>query len=153
MIKKSKTSNAKGKHWKIKDTSKMKGRIPWNKGLKTGIAPWLGKKRLHMTGEKHFAWKGDGVGMVSLHDWVRSRLGTPSKCEHCGKTEAKKFEWANKSHEYKRDLTDWVRLCVPCHRKYDGHSKKMWITRKTIYPNNPKFIKDETYKQIYSKLN
>ena len=23
----------KGKHWKVKDTSKMKGKIPWNKGL------------------------------------------------------------------------------------------------------------------------
>jgi hypothetical protein len=29
--KRGKPSVVKGKHWKIKDTSKMKGRIPWNK--------------------------------------------------------------------------------------------------------------------------
>lgn len=106
------------------------GRVPWNKGKKTGIKPWLGKKRSEMTAEKHFAWKGDGVGDTALHDWVKSRLGKPSKCEHCGTTEAKKYEWANRSHEYKRDLSDWIRLCTRCHRKYDGHQEKMWETRR-----------------------
>jgi len=32
-IKKGKTSGVLGMHWKIKDTSKMIGRTPWNKGL------------------------------------------------------------------------------------------------------------------------
>ena len=32
--------------------------IPWNKDKKTGIKPWLGKKRLHMVGELHWNWKG-----------------------------------------------------------------------------------------------
>lgn len=26
---------------------------------------------------------------------------------------------ANKSGEYLRDLSDWLSLCVSCHRKYD----------------------------------
>lgn len=107
-----------------------KGRAPWNKGITTGIKPWLGKKREHMTGKKHFAWRGNKVGKAALHDWVKSRLGRPSKCEHCGTTTAKKFEWANKSHEYKRELDDWLRLCTRCHRKYDGHQEKMWETRR-----------------------
>lgn len=29
-----KPSNARGKHWRIQDTSKMRGRVPWNKGKK-----------------------------------------------------------------------------------------------------------------------
>lgn len=33
LAKKGKTSCVLGKHWKIKDTSKMLGKIPWNKGL------------------------------------------------------------------------------------------------------------------------
>ena len=33
LAKKGKVGNNKGKHWKIKDTSRWLGRIPWNKGL------------------------------------------------------------------------------------------------------------------------
>lgn len=36
-----------GKHWTIKDTSKMKGRTPWNKGKKTGIVPKTAFKKGH----------------------------------------------------------------------------------------------------------
>ncbi len=33
--------------------------IPWNKGLKTGYAPWLGKKRLDIAGENNYRWVSD----------------------------------------------------------------------------------------------
>ena len=69
--------------------------------------------------EKANAYKGDKVGYVGLHDWVQSRLGKPRKCEHCKTEKAKKFEWANISRKYKRDLSDWIRLCTSCHRLYD----------------------------------
>lgn len=61
---------------------------------------------------------------ISLHDWVRRHLGAPCICEHCGKSGLKerKIHWANKSGEYKRDLKDWIRLCVDCHFKYDGRA-------------------------------
>lgn len=91
--------------------------------------PPIGKKRPDMAEEKHFAWKGDSVGRTALHDWVKARLGRPKKCEHCGTAMAKKYEWANKSHKYKRELSDWVRFCTRCHREYDGHQEKMWTTR------------------------
>jgi hypothetical protein len=81
-------------------------------------------------GEKNGHWKGDKIGYVGLHDWVKSKLGKPNLCEHCRKTEGK-FQWANKSGKYKRELTDWIRLCIPCHLKYDNHHKKMWITRRS----------------------
>lgn len=64
--------------------------------------------------------------------WVELHKGKPSLCEHCGTTEAKKFEWANISKKYKRELDDWIRLCTKCHRKFDGHHIKMWQTRRKL---------------------
>lgn len=69
--------------------------------------------------EKHPQWKGDDVGYGQLHTWVRRTLGQPSKCDNCGTTSAKMFDWANKSGEYKRLASDWMRLCRKCHVRYD----------------------------------
>lgn len=66
-------------------------------------------------------WKGDEVGYSGLHQWVKRQLGTPNTCEHCKKSglSSKAIHWANKSQQYKRDLSDWIRLCASCHKKYD----------------------------------
>jgi len=73
------------------------------------------------SGKNHYAWKGNKVEYRGLHKWVEKNLGKPLICEHCGKKEnnTKMMHWANKSGEYKRDLKDWLRLCVRCHRKFD----------------------------------
>lgn len=55
----------------------------------------------------------------AIHDYVRKRLKKPNCCEHCG--EVKKLDMANKSQEYKRDLSDWMWLCRKCHQNYDGN--------------------------------
>lgn len=73
----------------------------------------------HGTDEKNKNWKGDKVGYHGLHIWVAKHLGKPNKCEDCGTTKAKRFEWANISKNYRRDLTDWKRLCTKCHVKFD----------------------------------
>ena len=115
-----------------------KGQSPWNKGkkgvyskqhlkllsdikLKNPTKYWLGKKRPGVTGKLHGKWKGDEVGYQALHAWVRRQLGTPDTCEHCGKIglEYPFIHWANKSGEYKRNIRDWLRLCVKCHSKHD----------------------------------
>ena len=71
-------------------------------------------------GDKNSSWKGDAVGNTALHHWVRKQLGKPSNCEHCGLNDKKRmYHWANKSRMYRRDLSDWLRLCVPCHKRYD----------------------------------
>lgn len=101
-----------------------KGQTPWNKGEK-GII-----------GGSNGLWKGINVSYEGLHQWVSRYLGKPMKCEHCKTTEAKRFEWANKSKEYKRELSDWVRLCTSCHRKYDNLQEKMWITRRKLIQQN-----------------
>ena len=72
---------------------------------------WLGKKRskadrLKMSiahskleGEKTSRWLGNKVGYSALHDWVYRKLGSPMKCEICGKIKKNNYQihWANKS--------------------------------------------------------
>lgn len=106
---------------KKKMSISAKGKNTWSKGRKLTIEHrkklkdnWNGK-----SGEEDSSWKGDKVGYSGLHNWVRKKLGTPSYCAYCQTTTAKKFEWANISHSYKRDLGDWIRLCTKCHHGYD----------------------------------
>lgn len=72
-------------------------------------------------GDKNHNWKGDDVKYRSLHHWVVTNLGQPTKCEHCDKDglTGKQIHWANKDHKYRRVLDDWIRLCPKCHGKYD----------------------------------
>ena len=81
--------------------------------------PWAGKQR--PKGENSCNWKGDNVGYGGIHDWVRKELGTPKICKNCGieNLSDRKYNWANISGEYKRDLKDWIRLCAKCHKNYD----------------------------------
>jgi hypothetical protein len=119
-----------------------KGCIPWNKGkkevqkawnkdLKTGPLSQIHRQNIgtgnkgKTLGTKNYAWKGDKVSYRSLHLWIYYHKGHPSTCEHCKKTslKAQEIHWASLSGEYKRDLNDWIRLCVKCHRKLDKNRK------------------------------
>lgn len=95
------------------------------KSKKGVVGYWMGKKRPHMVGDKNPKWKGNKVGYAPLHQWVKRRLGTPSTCEKCGfeNTSNYKIHWANLSGKYQRVDSDWVRLCVPCHSKFDRNRK------------------------------
>lgn len=72
-------------------------------------------------GEKNFSWKGDKVGYRALHNWVKYWKGSPKICEFCGKKGiGKEINWANiNNHQYRRNLNDFISLCVSCHKKYD----------------------------------
>lgn len=70
-------------------------------------------------GDKNHNWKGDAVGYVGLHAWVRRILGRPGFCSLCKTAEKKKFAWANISRQYNRNENDWMSLCYSCHKKYD----------------------------------
>lgn len=87
-------------------TQFKKGETPWNKG----------KKFEEISGEKHHNWMGDEVGYQGVHRWVNIVLGKPAICSRCPELNAKRYEWHNKSGEYKRDVSDWERLCSKCHR-------------------------------------
>lgn len=75
-------------------------------------------------------WKEDIKSLPALHQWVMRRLGKPLFCCHCYEIKRKHYQWANISRKYKRHLSDWIRLCVPCHQAYDGHRMKQWETRR-----------------------
>jgi hypothetical protein len=64
-------------------------------------------------------WKTENISYNLRHRRIEKLLGKPSKCEHCGITEAKQYDWANISKEYKLDTSDWKRLCRKCHVIYD----------------------------------
>lgn len=72
--------------------------------------------------EKNLQWRGDNASYIAKHAWVYRRKGKAVVCESCGET-ARKVEWANKSQKYLRIESDWIALCVPCHRVHDGHVK------------------------------
>lgn len=84
-------------------TSFKKGDKPWNTG------------RTDLPRPVNFK---ENPSYASLHDWVSRHKGKAIKCEHCGNINGR-IEWANLSHEYKRDLNDWLSLCKKCHVKYD----------------------------------
>ena len=84
----------------------------------------------------------DIKGYRQIHLWVERQLGKPLSCTRCLHTfqRTRQVNWANISGEYKRELTDWVRLCVGCHRRMDnskrcrnGHIRSDENTR--IQPN------------------
>lgn len=81
--------------------------------------------RVSMTGlyaEKSRRWKGDKAGYVAKHMWLTKHYShEKTKCVNCGKgaDEVSRLEWANVSGEYKRERSDYICLCPPCHRKMD----------------------------------
>lgn len=70
-----------------------------------------------------------------IHKWVNKNKGRIKACERCGLSDPnRRYEWANISGVYDRDLNNYERLCVPCHRKKDGTDKiymfsKRWQNR------------------------
>lgn len=115
------------------------------KKIRGSLHPFFGKRlskehrekislnHADVSGSKSPSWKGDRVGYYGVHDWIYKIKGSPEKCDICNSTTAKKYHWANKDHKYRRDINDWLRLCVPCHKKHDGHFGKKWsdLIKKT----------------------
>jgi len=70
-------------------------------------------------GSENNHWAGDKIQKDSIHSWIAKILGKPKRCEICGTTTAKRYDWSNKNHTYKRNPEDWQRLCKRCHLYYD----------------------------------
>ena len=90
----------------------------------------------------NFMWRGDEVGCGAIHGWVRRRKEKPLNCERC--KENAPYDLANKSGEYKRDLSDWEWICRKCHMKDDKRLEKLiefdknrpeLLLRKTLCPD------------------
>lgn len=66
--------------------------------------------------------KANKAGMskyIATHMWVYRHYGKATKCEKCNQKKGYRFEWANISGDYKRDISDWMQLCQSCHKKQD----------------------------------
>ena len=111
----------------IKDWKKRKQKycssICYQKAWGTVVRPKM-RNNPGLKNDKNPAWKGDRAGYHAIHKWIIRKLGTPQKCENCGDDSNRKYEWANKDHKYRRNLSDWMRLCTPCHRAHDGRRSR-----------------------------
>lgn len=77
-------------------------------------------RKSYAQSEKNPMWRGSDVGYTALHTWIGRTLGKPKRCENCGTESAKAYDWANLSGEYRREKSDWKRLCRSCHTMHDG---------------------------------
>ena len=98
--------------------------------LKSGHTKSCGCLRKIIAREKrssknNYAWKGENASYKVKHLWVARWLGKPDTCEFCGKSGllGHAIHWANKSGKYLRNLDDWIRLCVSCHKQFDFKTK------------------------------
>lgn len=80
--------------------------------------------------EQNPGWKGDKVGYRGIHSWVVRNWGKASQCESCSTTEAKVYDWSNKTGQLIRDRENWQEMCRSCHQKYD-YANGMRKTRKS----------------------
>jgi hypothetical protein len=104
-----------------KGQTKPKGAYAFKKGYKPTEEHRRKVSESHSE-ERNWNWKGNNAGYSALHDWVRKWKGKPEYCEMCGTTIAKKYEWANIDHKYRRILDDYIRVCTSCHRIYDRNN-------------------------------
>jgi len=84
------------------------------KGARNGMFGKEGNRK-----EKCWSWSGQQPTYRALHKRIEAELGKPNICVSCERKDRKRYDWANLSGEYKITLDDWIRLCVPCHKKYD----------------------------------
>lgn len=114
-----------GKKHSEETKEKLRGKPPWNKGKKGLHAGWnkglKGVSKGAHPKEKHHNWKGKDAGYSALHKWAARHFENSDTCEHCNISglSGAEINWASTPKENKRNREAWLRLCVPCHRKYD----------------------------------
>jgi len=132
------------------------GYEPWNKGIKTGITYWLGKKRsdedrmkmrIAKLGEKSPFWKGGISNDPYPEDWCELLKDSIRKrdnyvCQECGIHQDELDGWFKKLHIHhidydKNNLNPYnlISLCNKCHMK-TNYNREYWIK----YFNDNKII-------------
>lgn len=74
-------------------------------------------------GENNPNWRGDKVGVIGVHIWLRKFFNKRRICEHCGlnKEGLCGTDWALiKGMNYERKRENFMELCRKCHRTYDA---------------------------------
>lgn len=130
-----------GKHWKVKDTSKMKGRVPWNKGtartqecvvcgeifrvplsyVERNISCCSKKCKGEMfKGTSNPSWKGGKADW-----WTREvKKRDNNTCQVCGLydpdpgfMEANHIVEKSKRSDLRHDVNNGETLCPNCHKR------------------------------------
>ncbi len=114
-----------------------KGMIPWNKGIKIWDSrkhPFLGKKRLNMSGQNHFNWRGDKTNKMKrvrssfeYKQWRKSVFERDKYiCVICGNKSSKNNRVYLQADHIKPfciypnsrlDIKNGRTLCLNCHQK------------------------------------
>jgi D-sedoheptulose 7-phosphate isomerase len=97
------------------ETQFKKGKPSPRKGI--GKPGWTNRTSFK---PRESLWETNVREYQQIHAWVKRTLGQPNFCEICKSEKEKVYHWANKSRKYQRDISDWVRLCHKCHKKYDN---------------------------------
>ncbi len=86
-------------------------------------------------------WKGDSVGLNSLHRWVKRQMPKPITCPQCH--DRPPYDLACTTGIYNRNLDNWRWLCRRCHMQSDGRfdnlkqaSRLTKWDRKCYFTNN-----------------
>lgn len=108
-----------------------------------------GPKVANRKGPESPFWKGAKAGYGSVHDWIKSQLGSATKCENpdCSyprKTKngilsyPKVFDWAlKKGRSYTdRKKDSFIQLCRSCHQRYDYSEDKRARDDSGVYVSN-----------------
>ena len=56
-------------------------------------------------GKSNGMWKGNDVGYIQLHAWIKQNINKPKICESCNSN--RNIDLANISQKYRRSLNDW----------------------------------------------
>ena len=64
------------------------------------------------------AFKGTTLEYAALHYRVKAKKHRVNACENCG-IQGLRLDLANKSQKYLENITDWLWLCRPCHKRHD----------------------------------
>ncbi len=93
----------------------------------------------NQSGSSNAYWQGDQATYAALHKRVEVARGKPSQCEQCKASGSGRYEWSNQTGNY-TDVSDYVRLCVSCHRIYDGKRRKETGKRTVNVPRTRKGV-------------
>lgn len=83
--------------------------------------------RLGKIGEKDPNWLGEDASYNSKHRWIQNHWQKTNVCENCGEEKHPNpntrlkyaTQWHNISKTYHRERSDWMEVCISCHRKLD----------------------------------
>ncbi len=82
----------------------------------------ISKNQPDKRGDKNPNWRGDKVGKIGVHIWLRKFFVKTKVCSHCGikKEGLCGTDWALiKGKNYERKRENFMELCRKCHAIYD----------------------------------